>query len=391
MSFIGPSGTVLTSRVQYVNSTRHPTAFNGVSVNPAYASIMDTILGSSIFAPLTAQQAPMDTWGNVKIPVLSELKTTDGNGWAVVGSNPTYSSLVGIPVTNLSSTSNSSFVLQSAYFTFACPSLISTTLEQVNTTLQAANQTLITSSSSMLYTSLMLPKNGPKSITILSAHPNTTDSFAYTVCNFDQTFVESQVLCVGENCYVDKMRSSPATVLELPLSSLEYMNWITGFTVSGSTDAFGVFSPLQFFINDTTTAGSPQVFAGPDFLQTPTDVFNRNLAILLNTFWMSGISPSDMTGKVSEHQPLITQGDDPSLLSANASATSTALVYKTNWGWLGLLFASSALLLLGALIGAICDSRIARHHPNGMSSQQENKLRRPSQSETLTLTGSSPS
>jgi len=33
-----------------------------------------------------------------------------------------------------------------------------------------------------------------------------SNGYAYTTCNFTETFVETQILCVGRNCTASKMR-----------------------------------------------------------------------------------------------------------------------------------------------------------------------------------------
>lgn len=129
--------------LQYVD-TSASSAFGGA------ASTGDTVIaislyGSSVLAPLSAQHASMDTWGNPKVPLLQGLSVKSEDGWLAVPSQPSYSSLVGIPVSGLNDDgSNSSFTVSSFYWTFDCPPLANVTLDELTAMMEASPMTNVT-------------------------------------------------------------------------------------------------------------------------------------------------------------------------------------------------------------------------------------------------------
>lgn len=68
------------------------------------------------------QNSSQDLFGNVKIPVLSELKAPISNSWTTVdhSKDVPYSSLLGIPVAGLPTSGNVSFQILSRYWTVQC-------------------------------------------------------------------------------------------------------------------------------------------------------------------------------------------------------------------------------------------------------------------------------
>lgn len=74
---------------------------------------------SLLFSPDSIKQGPEDLWGNVKIPLLSEDASDSWTELKDTDDNPTYSSLVGIPVIT-SQDGNSTFVLESSHISLSC-------------------------------------------------------------------------------------------------------------------------------------------------------------------------------------------------------------------------------------------------------------------------------
>lgn len=108
--------------------------FNAEDTYRSHESLMWTIYRALIIGPLAAKAAPMDLWGNVKIPLLQrdydEGAATDE--WDPIRENGVegasrvpYASLLGVPF-NLPATSsypsgNVSFLLESSYVDLRCP------------------------------------------------------------------------------------------------------------------------------------------------------------------------------------------------------------------------------------------------------------------------------
>ncbi|RDW92631.1 hypothetical protein BP5796_02025 [Coleophoma crateriformis] len=356
MSFVGNSGAVHNTTLNYLDNTiTETTKFAGGSSTATFLANIDALFGSLILAPSSNQQAPMDSWGNVKIPRFEEL-TQPKDGWLQVPSSPSYSSLLGIPISGLTDDGgNSSFAVISTYYSFDCPPLTNATLDSLNDTVRSAGGGLLESTSGTLHMAV-LPPTENTTTQILYATQNLDESadgiseHDYTICTFAQVYVESHVLCAGKDCHADKMRLSTLPDSDPRLYQI-LTNMVIAFTHSGESSHSTAYSPLQWFLNNTARAGSNDFESFPDVRNVPTTDFNTRLSILLNTYWLAGIAPYDFTGVLRN------KTDDADLLTAVAIQTSTAQVYHTNWGWLVLLLATSVFLLLGGVVGAICDSR----------------------------------
>ncbi|TVY35005.1 hypothetical protein LSUB1_G006316 [Lachnellula subtilissima] len=93
---------------------------------PGFASLF----GAALVAPIAVKTSAMDLWGNVKIPLLSNLSglPQDVNGWQKVPQNNhslAYPSLFGIPISSLPA-GNTTFNVESTYLELACSNRSST-------------------------------------------------------------------------------------------------------------------------------------------------------------------------------------------------------------------------------------------------------------------------
>ncbi|KAL6412031.1 hypothetical protein AUP68_04411 [Ilyonectria robusta] len=83
---------------------------------------VDSAYDNALFAPSSVIEGPMDIWGNVKIPFFQGTSVgLDDEDWRELSREDThqYSSLVGIPATNIS-TGNTTFSIQSSYIDLVC-------------------------------------------------------------------------------------------------------------------------------------------------------------------------------------------------------------------------------------------------------------------------------
>jgi hypothetical protein len=92
--------------------------YGNKAIGQAYS--LNVLYNSLLLLPPLIQQSSMDLWGNLKIPDLVHLSsnaTANSTRWfdASTQTNITYSSLLGIPLANLSSTT-----IESSYFTLDC-------------------------------------------------------------------------------------------------------------------------------------------------------------------------------------------------------------------------------------------------------------------------------
>lgn len=129
LRFVEPRHTGIeeSAEAAYFN-TRAPPAFNEFAQSSTWfneegaqiMNIIDRMYSGVILAPMSVKEDPMDLWGNVKIPLLmsTAIKKDD---WTDVSKDRGYSSLVGIPMANITN-GNTTFTMESTYLKAVCDS-----------------------------------------------------------------------------------------------------------------------------------------------------------------------------------------------------------------------------------------------------------------------------
>ncbi|GKT41708.1 uncharacterized protein ColSpa_01889 [Colletotrichum spaethianum] len=88
-------------------------------------SIVNAMYNALILSPDAVKSAAMDVWGNVKVPALSSYGDFSNSDWQSIPMNDTereFSSLVGVPVTNIAE-GNTTFSLESSYIHLECENI----------------------------------------------------------------------------------------------------------------------------------------------------------------------------------------------------------------------------------------------------------------------------
>ena len=344
--------------LHYVNVSGQSVAFSGTDFLGDSVPNVDIIFESSIIAPLIQQQAVQDAWNNTKIPILEslgDLNTTDSSGWYTVDDSSTYSSLVGVPVFGMlnDSSIDTDLSIRSSYYRLVCPALQESSFEKVNASALAEHINLEFDDNFNVGMGINPPANGSQGKLFFTSF-NYEGTYVYTSCSFNQSYVESRVLCSNDPslCYVDQMRYDPKPALYTP-SADDFRNMSAYFVNSGSGN-LSSYTPKQFFLSDPSNANSPAICNDtqyPNLLTVPPEDFTARLSLLFNIYWQAGVEPFDVTGMNDTSNAI-----DP-LLQTDATFTNTTEVFYTNWPWLILLLISSTILLTAGVAGAILDSR----------------------------------
>jgi len=357
LSPIGGQGTLRLVSVQNRGTTHGAPIFY---VNTSEASVMKQHTGyhitsamavyvSSIIAPNSTQMSPRDTWGNVKIPLIQGLGREDTSGWiSVPNGNVTYSSLVGIPIANLATHGNSSFVLSSSYFTLNCatgPKLIPKDDEIVwsgwlnDTAVVKKTGQLVRGigfqrysrwSGSMMTTwsvGSFVPKDirqDPPNLffQFASGHSMNLESLTTLNCTVINNPVDSKVECNGPACRVVAMRTTPGSSKSYSFQEFRY-NHCADF-YGYFTTATGYIETLSKYYTSSLTEQyayygySPVGAPNATFIRTLFDIDGAHLADrlgrLLNSFWIPTLEPTVVTGVY------------PSLTELNHVTTSTSYI-----------------------------------------------------------------
>ena len=322
---------------------------------------INAIYMSSLLAPQSIKESPMDLWGNVKLPIMSRMNgDATRDGWKEVKKDPqvVYSSLLGIPFDGTQRGSNSSFHLESSYYDIDCfdVSLQPKPISMTNSTLLDV-KTHYTGSSPLVIQKIpdheFLGNNwsvpcGQVDCTVpftlgldhyvtdithgtLDIFPNVTDnkqtyfdeppvllfqsrwwrgapyqtSVAY--CHINQIYVESEVRCVDTQtsvpqCAVHAMRDSL-----IPHPAKDLTNFIFPMTMQGFaiylTQATGKTHPAdnsltERYLNNTASPLLARKDDLPIYL-LPKETLSERLTQVVNTYYLSALLPEGMTGNFS--------------------------------------------------------------------------------------------
>ncbi|KAF2182828.1 hypothetical protein K469DRAFT_636229 [Zopfia rhizophila CBS 207.26] len=352
--------------------------------------IADGLFTSALTSTKDVQTSGMDNWGNLKIPMLERLSnlTQDSEGWRDVRqSNVTYSSLIGIPTSAISSDYNTTFNLETPYWSLNCPVLYryishngsrdewSLPGENISEPLHASDNWVVGLSRSWGISSPD-PKPGineyDKNLTSRvfyyksfdddsGASPNGTKAD----CHMTTSYVEVVASCIGKNCSVTRMRPSTK-----PHPPPEHALGIDPYTVYFVRDFHGAVNPGSFQL----PTAMQRYFVNPyaPFSHTGKDLalynlskthFGDSLAQLMNTFWQASINlaqvttgvppvdeipPSNLYRNLSYIMPRVYN-------RINATETQTIPVLKCQRPWLAALLMATGAMFLSGMFGLVLE------------------------------------
>jgi hypothetical protein len=376
------------------SSIRVQSIFTPPSEIVAYGVEQNVIYSASLISSTTVQESNADDWGNVKIPKMETLdpKTADKEGWMPVpDQNVSYTSLIGSAIAGIPSSGNSSLQITSSYFHTDCqtPVLLPFNEEyiwadpggeevcannmpplklggnrRINNTLIATCSigSLMDNQWNQTY------KLGSPARQILF-QSTALNGIAAMNCTVQYLTAESRISCGGRNCTVTHMRPS-SSALPPNFSPLENcttaQNFYTQFTAAcGPYHTIFVNYPLDSFTEGYMMIGASPVSTGntvpaqTDLSTLSAETISDRLSRVLNTFWISSISPDYVAGAMSNFNI-----SDPILLKINPGIQSEAtilteeFVYVCQDGWLALLIVSSGTLFIMGSIGIALKSYI---------------------------------
>ena len=309
------SGTQPTSSHQsipYLNPEAESILVYGGDTVQEIGFYINALYIAALFTAPAIQASPVDTWSNVKVPIIEKLESTsesDADGWYNVSSeNASYSSLLGLPVDatllrstpSLLTSSNRNgsrrmgsyyFYVESLYMTLDCPTVSDFTL--VNGTTHGGFFINFDNS-----TQLDLSPNQTSYPTVkpwkmnFSALSNIASDNAFTAnCTLTRSSVESNVTCDHGSCSVTNIRRSRFDQRPSGWTPLNYgvsrssmeMYWPT----SGGNTNSGRSTPTEYFLSDPTMDSiSKARFSGGISLKGVSAVdFSDRLSLLFNTYW----------------------------------------------------------------------------------------------------------
>ncbi|KAF2268966.1 hypothetical protein CC78DRAFT_565078 [Lojkania enalia] len=347
---------------------------------------MSRYISSSLFVSAMAstkdvQQSGMDSWGNLKIPMLERLPfIPDSDGWTTIDRslNVTYSSLIGVPVSNISADRSTTFSLESWYWTFDCPILFRPTFsdprkdflipgENITKEDRLSEGWKVSISSAWALSTPYSRRVIYESDSNITRRPfyyrgyddEDAGSSAATRadCYMSTSFVEVAASCAGKNCTVTRMRPStrPHPPAEHAMGIDPWgSNFIVDFFDASGPNMFQKPTPLQRFFASPYT---PFTNTGKALAlyKLPKVEFATSLAQLMNTFWQAATSMGQITSGIPPLQPddvvRNTSGIGTVYFKINATEFETHLTVKCQRAWLAALYIATSAMFLSGIFG----------------------------------------
>jgi hypothetical protein len=360
--------SIATVRYMDPKSSTHSSLEGASSLNSARASYTSIFL-AALLSSSKYQDTSMDLWGNVKLPLYRYIENSTSDEWKPVsglhGSNATYGSLIGVPVTGIHSEGYSSFNMKARQFDVTCSSN--------EKKIGASNDSTwanLTSTWGIKADPSQKAQDWPRPILTMSLVTDEEDNSTYSVaaCKVDYNYLEAKVNCNGTSCGVESMR-------KLDLLSDGYKDSDNLFT--NGNIMFNLMSVLPRV--DNVNVGSPSARGSSNaekWMADPTDfigarydnvelykvdpgVFSKRLTIIWNTFHQSTFATIALGGALPKNLTetgVLTSGfADKVIFNATQADVlkQTLPVYKTNWKWFVALLFSSLVLLAAAYAGLI--------------------------------------
>ena len=367
---VGVQSTQVNRTLKYLDSDSL-SVFDGDDVFSELGFLTNALYQAAVLTPPDGQAANMDTWGNIKIPVIENLEQSSRanvEGWYPVPVNNTsFSSLVGLPVAGIPVTGSSSFTVESNYMLTSCPSLKNWQDSSLRGVGQGFNVNMTggTELDESLYPGLKsYPNVEPASINFTAGSLASPEIFN-AVCELTRSSVESNITCDGSSCKATHIRRSifdlrPPGYTAL-LHSVVGNNFKVDWPTAAGSHHEGTSTSTEYFLSDPTLRNLPDMMSGEgvNLVGIPAEVFSERFAILLNTYYQCGLVPWLRTGNLPVTQTGL-NGLNSSLNDETGAFNPTIVstiyishVYIYNRTWAAISFATSAVLILCGLCGAI--------------------------------------
>jgi hypothetical protein len=355
-----------------------------------YEELANALFLAALLSPIQTRNSTLDLWNNVKIPLLESYESesiSDNEGWYnTAKGQPTYSSLIGVPVSGYRQGPNATsvFRMESSYFHLDCPYQ-----EPGHTLGQGSNFTGPAAAFYLNYNASCgtlgreLSQNASTECDLPSgAYLDDLDSgyhvrnlsntfprnFTYwnwgteysTFCTLTNTSVEAEVECASNApCRATRVRRSRLnlhgaayTVLDEPGGMgfamengswgwlLEAFLWVTG---QASIRGFGaapqlyVADPENYIRTGAANQPSPELFA-----IRQSQLMNAMFTCITN---FESIS--------ANNENVTAFGERATIASTTGTTTRTFEVLICHQIWMTILAIASSLLILACLIHPI--------------------------------------
>ncbi|KAH7148525.1 hypothetical protein EDB81DRAFT_792487 [Dactylonectria macrodidyma] len=402
-----PGKEVAFTTMPYFNmSTPFPDTFEGGSFGSYSAPIISSFI-SSISAPKSTKQSSLDSWGNIKVPVLELLpgyKGLTSQDWISINRTGdeadriTYSSLIGIPVAGVPSSTNSTFTIETFYTNFDCgtlrsvPNVTTKWKEMESDSADCWNNTYSMCMTTMSWgylATIPFPQGGTNASEPRCSDPSPSirevlylgweneSNGTYASCSVNTTYVELQVECIGWDCVSTAIRPSLLTTNPSPNRTVfdnycdrkqytfsYFANLLNYVSKMQTTRAFDMSMLQGYMYNPSETLNSTALYSQPGLFTLDTSVFSLRLGQIMNTFWLAMAGSNTLyLGHPANYEALqasvATEELDLVYFGAsNATIFNTVTKIHCNFGWLAPLILTTVLMWTAAVVTMVVDLKL---------------------------------
>ena len=385
------------SKLIWYWSSNTSNAFGGSSASHYVTTpnAIQALIAASLIAQPSSWMSPVDTWNNAKIPLVKSFvqqalnSNTDVSAtWYMVDSMPlqSYSSLIGIPLTNVPSKGQANFSIENSFVYTDCQKRNTDLSLSEFCSMKSAqdagactynsdgslnSSTLSTQSSIFLQSNSFPGSSSPQKPQRFSMQyawgpavysSNSSPQILLFDCPLYSVRVEANIVCKDAQCAVKRIRRSqvdrrPSEVngwnAEFGLSFNYLSALLEILTTATGTAKESYGTPIDYYL-----AGNPNVYVAGGTPQwtpesTAKEAFSTRMTRLLNAAWIASQNPEQISGDITT--PIANFSSAPFDITNNTAATITNEVsaYKASWLWISLLLAVSSLLLACAVCNMV--------------------------------------
>ncbi len=388
-----PEAVASNITITYLDTAQESFFYNTDFLPEVSAGGINALYLSGIIASRSAQRLSIDQWGNVKIPYYSRLDdntTANASSWKhPPESGSVFSALLGIPISGLAATGNSTFTITTTYIDLDCynisrgPPIVNGADENGNMWLFGLSAPSLNSSRTffLAMNGLIRGKSGAVSayanVTNGTTAPptllfqsiiwdgveNIADRFDVSLvkCRLRQEYVDSVIFCPGNSvvgssgCHVTAMRPSSGrhagsnvTILGL-LDQFQMTAQLLPIATGENTFGFVAESTATELFMENSSLPFSMLGRAHLYNVAKSDLEVR-LGQVLNTYNLASLAPFDMAGSLGS--------GNASSISVDGQHTVWQVFYQVNWTYLAVYLATWVVFFAAAVGGIVFKSLV---------------------------------
>ncbi|PVG03890.1 hypothetical protein CPB86DRAFT_810426 [Serendipita vermifera] len=330
-------------------TTRYMTGTSGET----YQNVIDGLYVASLFAPGEVKNSTTDLWGGIKIPFPNSIDSPD---WDNVTTErpPTYVSLLGVTVdSRVKTASNSTFSLNTTFFTTQCeePKIIAA--KDVPNFQGGAKLVLETE----FFVNGLPERN-------LSLSFITSISYEEVLlynCTVIPNFALAKVECHSGDCRVSRIKRLADPDGQLTHNMLNQgITWptIVKFLPTSTGPQFLSATQTECYLHDPRRPLGDYRPQWEDLRQVPIAEFNKRFAVILNTYYQATIAPSFRLNSLLPDDDFYPYTGDTVRRTVATIRILLPQTYQRHWEWVISAFVASLAMLGVAMTGILLEKRV---------------------------------